>query len=803
MIEVRPLESRTVSNTIEFEDGASRIDSLRKAIESSIPGELMSWTDRDLVVLDVDYHDGVEPEVSGDSLARLSTADGWAPSRSGRGLHLYYESMDGITAEERLAADAVQIALRDSSISGLDVIRSVLVPSVPVVWNENPDPRLQVARLLDSDGCSEDEIEEWLATQGMAPGKSYPHDKCPIDPDHDSHGRPVWVGDVGLVCQSCKAYGKTVPGSTEAGVVYWRQLIANAGKMHPVVFAAQALVHWAHARYTVDQTLGRVLRLPPLTTDVEPGEEPGAWRIARLLYGLLCREASIHDKDPRPAKVFTSGRWFVRGPDAVWLDSRTLEPIRQGLKEQALQGLPAVQWLEVSDDPEVEPVARVSSDSRARLASSAVFPGYDAVSVVRGTRIWGHWLDYAPGVVRGRLVDPSRMPRYLRKSHRWTESEYTDAIKRRFPGIDIKYLELLLASRGIAESGVGPVPLVAAIGPSETGKSTTVQVAALIAGDTSYVTQPGLPPDEIARAIGEHGTSRGFLVIDEIGKAGRERRGMTPDACWQPLLGLKRKFGYRRLYAGHVETEITSAVVLTDVAVPSGIRSDVQFGRRVIMVPLSQRVPQNWYAQGDLADWRQDRDAAKASDSFLSDVIDRWFGPGSERIQLTDIAHALGFDTMENWADDAGLSDIPLRVSRLYDAICHPENSGRRTTVRRSDEWRVAEYDGIDSLSTAWRDLADGLGRDTFAVSEALSAYDPSRLFSGHPVGIDVAAESHRRVRIRFRSGNGKLSNEAIAEWFCPPEDYVPLTKGLFDESSTGGNTATTGADVPPFAGLG
>src|SRR5262249_4484241 len=115
-------------------------------------------------------------------------------------------------------------------------------------------------------------------------------------------------------------------------------------------------------------------------------------------------------------------------------------------------------------------------------------------------------------------------PRYEGPLQRMPVGQAWQCLERVFPGIDRKYLRLLLAARGYAEGDTGRPPFILAAGPSGSGKTTTVQVAASVCGDVCSPVTWSTDTERLRQGLMAGIEKGGFVSMNEVLKEGRRHR---------------------------------------------------------------------------------------------------------------------------------------------------------------------------------------------------------------------------------------------------------------------------------------
>ena len=676
-------------------------------------GDLVEWRGRRrLAVLDLDWHGG---DVPGEHVRRgIAVAVRPHPAAwwiSPRGAHLVYEELGGFRADELAAAGAVSALA--AGASEVEVLSRTARPPGEVVAGAGDTAALSLWRAREVTAENEAAVLAWLSERGLSYGR-HAHELCPWNPGpNSSGGTPVVVSESGVVCFSCAGRHASLPA------------LAGGFTESRLLIAARAAVHFDHARHLI------AAECPELP---EPLRRPAWSCFLRLTLGA---------DDPRVPRCMVT-HYVVRGAGGVWLDALTFEPISPQVGPEVTRRLPCVLW--INEDGE----AKLDPERHDLLRTNQRLRGLDEIIPVRGIPLWSrtgreyaetdrvratapfgprpHWPDAAPDPV---VID--------------------DFFRERFPGIDVSYLRLLIAARAHAESGVGLVPMIATTGPTGSGKTMTVHLAAHVVGDRVEAILHH-EPERLHMAIGDASMRSSYLLLDEYGKTG------VPDQLVAALLGLSREFSYRRLYKGQVTVPLNCTLVLTNTEFPESMRASAQLGRRVVLVELTTR-GRDWQetcGTGDIRAWRGDSECAAMADAMLRLAVEHCGA------RFVDTARALGFGTLEqNQTEVRGGSDVAESLVRdLFAAIEQAEDSARPLA---GPGWRQITRDGDAAADLLWAQLCDDpMTRDGFGASRAVSELDLQRVLGTRvPVLLRIRGPHGRRLALRFETREG-VYNECI-----------------------------------------
>lgn len=696
---------------------------------SERPDEIVEWAGLEhAAMLDVDRA-SLAPERLAAGLVVQPRL--WWVSHSGRGLHALYGATAGWPAEDLASAAALGVFRRDPSATA-EVLAVTRHPAVlrdgkragrPVPGATDP---WTLGRLLRSEGGTADPeaVAAWLAERGMEVGGHYRHDVCPGNPCTSTSPAPVTVEEEGVVCYECRAAGAASWWS-------WGRLLGaspSAGPWTWLAACAKNLVIADHAALVLAEAV-------PDFPEV----------LARPAYLALCR-AATDPEDPRISGMMRV--WgMVRG-EGVWLDSGTLAPILPSVGEAVTQGMPSAQFAVRGEDGEW--THGIDAIRHGRHRTDQRIGGYVHVRPIRGMRLWGIHRGY-PGEEVLRIVAPSRAPfppRYLPPGRRAPIEDVEAMLERWLPRLHLGYLRLLLLARAYAESGRGPVPILAVTGPSKAGKSQTVELAAGMLGDRTEQIR-AIDADRFAEAIGTATAQAGFLLADEYAKGLAAWRRVEAYGRW---LDLGRRYTHRRLYVGSVTSQCDSVAVITDVRLGAEIEGYAQVARRIVHVRLVRKTPVDWTTTlpgGAIELAREQKIVAEVLDAFLSDFADRWLGSEGEDLDWWTAAERLGFRRLEQ--PDARMPEgIPIEalVLALWDATA---DAPEVKIPWVGEGWRLFDPALAQGspLYDAWVALCDGAHPEQIARIRRAQEVD-----LGAALGLDmpiVLQVSEHRERIGFR----------------------------------------------------
>ncbi len=754
------------------------VDSFEAALNSGRGHDwVVSWDGtEDLACLDVDWHTGGGPPKNVSSFVSLVSPSPryWWVSRGG-GLHLIYESGD-LSAGEYAAIAALWF-LENDAICSCEILSKTRLPGAGHKEHTQTYEQGAILRYLKKE-VGHEELQKWLTDHDLRFG-SHEHTKCPFDPCVNSRGgKPVRVDERGVYCFRCHSV-KGIP------LREWGDIL-SAGNPSLIRTLASGFVVWSNAEPVLMKEIGdRIAR-----------------RALKQLYKASLK--IFHGIDhPLISSAFAPFDW-LRGEGGIWLNRDTLK-VSAVNKERALLGrLPSARSAYIVKDAKGEDQWKVVLDENAlqkHIQLGAKIPGFPEYRVTKGARLWGHYLDYDEGfayVERHRPLRP--VVAYRPPDRRMPIAEAYRKLIDYFPGINLKYLELLLVARGFAESGKGPVPMILVEGPSGSAKSSTVLVASEILGDELYVLKDETD-GKITQALGEiAANSFGFVVLDEFCKG-------LPSAAqvdkFTPFLTMGREYSFRKLYVGQTTIHWRSAVIVTNTDFADAVHQDRQIGRRFIKVRLYNEVPQRWEkTAGDIREWRKS-DTNDIAEAIVGHIVDSHFTtPG---VTFPEIAVSLGFDELR--ADSGeGVSRDTL-VNEFFVEVCKSEPAPTRWKGRG---WKMIDRNKETPLKELWELLCDDL-MDAYFSSRIISERDLQSVIGAWcPVKLELSRNGSKfgvrfcRADVSSRSNEFRVNAELVEDGDDPtttagpekPPEEVVTSLDQYDFSALMGEKVDTEGDT-------
>jgi hypothetical protein len=614
-------------------------------------------------------------------------------------------------------------------------------------YGESADEAL--GRVLGSRGTVPEHVRDaWLEEQGFVLGQSYEHDKCPIDPNSESHGKPVWIGDEAVYCHRCDALGN--------GVMYYANLISSPEVLRPSNLfrcMVEGLCHWEHAQHVL-----RHLNVPD--------------KIARLLYVAGLKRVHLSDERVRAfeqqdgqrvveklatkiAHVFACRIPMVRAYGGLWVNSDDLSTVVDRELQSWLDCLPGCRFLH----------KRTLKNERNKRTYGMMLGGGDLTAVGYPPLTILHGVDARPNRLpddRVRIVKAADPPfrRDWERGVEWAEQRIVES----FPGICIPYLRLLVYAKVFAQTDLLEPCIVYVIGATGAGKTMTLYLAGEIALS---------PVEEICfeeehnRLMQQFATAcckTDLVLVDEVAQNPRYQDRLT-----KIVLSMKRNKPYHHMYVGPKTISRCPAVVFADTKVAPSFREDPQLARRTVFVELgggrgAAEDARDWKltcGTGDVKAWRRGdgftTDNQEACDVFLADCIEK-----AQQFQtFHQAAESLGFRTFDQETDDF---DVNGPLKDLFVAVCEdttPITSSK--THWKGPGWVVfrPDYESTRLVVKAWTDCVGETGKQIQRVTAA----QWSQVLGLSQVEIDVM-EHRQQIGVRFRVGRprckGTVYNIAI-----------------------------------------
>lgn len=611
----------------------------------------------------------------------------------------------GVGAEGRAAAAVVLLDIAaHHAVTGVELLANTRAPTGEV-WTDTGAGLAWAVACAEGGELSEaeeEEVEGWLAANGLTRGQRASHDLCPIDPCHVSGDDPVIALDSGVWCHRCH-------GVNGVGFVGYAQLLGvRDPEPLPVLEAARNAAHWGHVSIVLRSSWSS--KVP--------------WWVARVAYEALVEE------DSREAVFQSDWVWF-RSESGAWINPRS------GNGEGVRKALASLSWskgvaarMVLAENPGPLPGVTPVRPCGVCLRPDAVPEG--VVSWQRRPDV-DPWREDVLGwdVAFGRLCDD-------------------------FPGCSEVYLQSCLVLMVCAEAGDGQYQLLVT-GTSGTAKSTIPRIAAGIVGSDPATLRIDVGVEEWRRQVGQALESgQRPMILNEVDKV----RGVRSHIG--KLLDLSDPHQWRPLYGSDIQSPWRAPLICTAVTAPE-IFGESEMGRRFRHIDLLSRVP-SWYGR-KLEGWRRMVDPGERSLGtkpgrgwrvLCADSLLAWaLGFAADHgYRWDDCADALGVPHSDR-ADD-GEADVSDEAYKgLWDYCC-----GQGRVVSTSQRWRAC-HGWVDLTSDRARavldplrpDVADGVS-ESYVLGRILASVDWTGIL-GVACKFEARSRGHEFVG-RFRApGSG------------------------------------------------
>lgn len=706
------------------------------AVNLDIYEPIIFWKSCDeLAALDLDSAEGYEwTDEKLLSLEGIPTpVASWITKDNG--LRLIYINQDPFTAEE-IAAVAYLCLVQQTPYKSIEIKKDTRHPAYqtndgvcgPVYKRQqNFDPS-HLRRWLRMFSATDAEAGAWLEEHGMILGGRYDHSKCPVDSGHISHGVPILVGDHGVQCFSCEARG-IVAGSTKPGFFPYAYLCGTSSSSM-VYKCMEAAVHWEHAKYIIESKLNI------------------HGRYASLLYsaGLL-----LHSW-PRELsrRVFDVGKNLIRMGDR-WtnLNGETYKEVKP-----VLATLPAC--CTIKEGKFLQDKAKQTIFDQTHDLTQY---GYPSVQPIYGIKIFGHYLEerILSAIIQTRVLSDESMVKF-RPIYRQTNKEMVnDAwfhLEKVFPRLNRNYIKLLIAAKGVIEGDVGMPPMIFVEGPTGSGKSISIHLAASICGDINTEPVWTSNMERLRQAIVD---ARGsFVTFNEPFKEAK-RQTKESALALDFALNLTPDSVSHYMYTGPVRLGRMPVIIWTDTKLPDKIRQDAQLARRIICVSLFEELDWEDRLKSEGIShpkfFRVSSEAnAEACNIIVSSVIDEFF---QRVITFEDIAKKLGFNRIKH-SMEAEESRSILRL--FFDAVCNSPSESNGIFRLNGNGWKIIRREIESDLRNIWVEICD----DDFVSSRRCTEVDWRRLLNAHDtVFFECRHQGGNKVAVRFRCGT-KINKEIL-----------------------------------------
>jgi hypothetical protein len=729
------------------------------------PEPVIEWSDQmALCLVDVDWHGEEKPDryTLRQAVQRLAPApDYWWISHGG-GLKLVYEARWPLDADELAALVVLMLQLEciRPRWTGIETATRTRHPRYQrgtdrageIWWGRSDLDANDVRRRLlgnargDVDSLEEQEAAaEWLEENGWAQGRRYPHNLCPIAPEHQADRDPVVVFDGIIYCHACAGRERCFRGMKKPGIVPVSFLMdrpTSHGVGRPLRNAVRGMAHWAHARHLLYAETGAT------GAHVE--------KVYRALLKLW--HLGLVRKDSKQAEAILQliDRVFWNSPivraEGGWVHADDLAtPASKDGLALLVKSLPAVQT--------VGPRGGIEASSHKLGMFLGAFDltkqGYPPIQPLRG-------MDLADSarLETGRVyaVVPADPPFVYRPADKRDVDKAESVLTESFPGVRLDVLRLLIAAKGIIQRGdCTEPPKVFLLGQSGAAKTAHALLAAELCCDRVERGEFSANRERLLQNYADLSRAASFVLFDEIDKADIPNRDLVAG-----VLTLVKDKTYHQLYQGTRRIAQPAVVLLADTRLPDVLVKDVQAARRIVLVDLGAGLnakhrdgkPLDWRktcGTGSIEGWRRGFfgiDHCDATDCIVSDVMDRFFRDPS--LTFTEIAHQLGF----NFLSEQAVEGIDAHAAKraLYSAACKAPDYQDGSFKGRG--WKMFDPHKETPLAVAFREALD----NPAAVGDQKQWQELTGAQWGNVLGcpgVEFDIHKHgRRIGLRFRLGD-------------------------------------------------
>jgi hypothetical protein len=699
------------------------------------------WT----CIVDLDFDDDdLKPD--GDTLLafaatiRPSPAYYWL-SKSG-GLHMVYYA-DAIYSAEELASVAGYHFRRRYPNGGIEFLhRTRTPPGEYETCIPDTDTGVLKSLLLES---TDTDCRAWLEERGWEPGQRHPHTDCPVNPSERAKKNtpPVVVFEDHIFCYICQRDGKCC-GARQSG---WFPIAALAGGRvnSQIATCVKNYVHWGHAKHVINAQIN---------------DE----QVGRLVYSTLLKMQ--HGDDPRIALVFTAGEpnGLVRY-DGFWCDYHG-KPVNIEKGSAILRQLPhcnvanvngtispdhvACDWLTQNTDQSVRGYIPVTPIRGIMLTQFQTLPANKVFTVLNLPELSGEDMQ-------------TRRPVYVAANHRGDVDKAWEVLETILPGLDRKLIELLLVGRGCVEHRSGLPPMLFITGPTGSGKTSHMLVAAAIAGDRVSTVKLSRDADRFYNSILMAKQQGGFVFFDEFFKHAKQS-GQTDVEAMENLLAFTGDNLVYLIYIGAVPLGQLPLFIWADTEIPQDVQAHEQIGRRVFHYHLNGEL--SWestlaeHGIGEPGNLRLygTKEVVAACNTILSHVIETYF-----TTPVTDFAEVAESLEIKRLRDSEAVEDKYTLIRELFQAVCDAPAITDASDKKRwsKNGFRVANMTGACKLYDAFEQCQTDAEKGTIACSMVGETDLVRALGFKYPAKLEVKKHG-AKLAVRFVSLDDKYSNRGL-----------------------------------------
>jgi len=634
------------------------VGDIKAALHDATPGQVIEWDNTIWVCcLDIDFPNDAP---SADQFHTFATTVKPAPqfywhSRSGVGMHMVYYAANVFDADELAAIAGYNIQRRFPNCRVEFLHRTRAVPSGTQLTEQTQDSDPVGLRSLLTT-FTEVDINAYLESNNWKVGQRLPHSDCPVNPSEraKANSNPVIINEDCVYCYVCAADGIRL-GSPRPGRFPFAALSGKRVNTQ-ISRCIENLVHWGHARHVMS---GKV------TSCI----------LARKVYAALLKLQ--YGDDDRIQAVFCAGEpnGLVRYT-GYWADNRgSIVDLPKG--SSILRSLPHCQDRKANGILTTNPV-NVEWLSQAVDQSCR---GYYPVIPIYGIQITQFQAlpedkIYSIQTSRALINEQyeSRRPCYVPTAERQDIEHSWKVLEGIYPGLNRAIIQALIAARGCIEHRNGLPPMFAITGVTGSGKTSHVEIAASIIGDSSFKVYLNRDRDRFMNEVTTAKAQSGFINLDEIYKFATQA-GMTATEGMESLLSFTETSMVYRIHIGGIPFGHLPVFVFTDASMPDEVKQHEQIGRRVFHAHLLSQVSwEKTLAASGIGETQYLRvngsdEVIASCNAILSQVIDDFFlTPATD---FEDVCDILGFKKLQHSEVN---DDRTFLMQELYNAVCKAPN---------------------------------------------------------------------------------------------------------------------------------
>ena len=643
----------SVRGEVSLRNTGKAFGEFKTALQSAKPDEVVEWQGTSWVCnLDIDFpNDAPTVESVNRFIETLTPRPGmWWVSRSGVGVHLIYTTEGIFDADELAAIAAYNITRRFPNCRAefLSRTRGIPVGVVPTVQQQTADVGV-LRGLLTT--FTDTDVEGYLDGKGWVVGQRLAHTECPVNPSDKAKGNspPVVIHADCVYCYVCNANGIRSGSVTPGRFPY----AALSGKRVNTQLAVciENLVHWGHAKHVV-------------TSKVQNGN------LARKVYSALLKLR--YGDDARIVEVFKAGEpnGLVRY-QGHWADNRGSTVVLRATSS-IVASLPHCQIVGSNGSIGKNAVACEWLSQTVDHSCRGFFPVVPLYGV-QLSQFQELPEDKIYSVQNSAVLAPTqyerKRPKYIPSADRIDIEAAWKVLEVVYPGLNRGLIQCLIAARGCIEHRTGLPPMLFLTGPTGVGKTSHIDIASAILGDSVHRVYLNRDRDRFNNELITSKKFAGFINLDEVFKFGNQA-GMKPVESAESILSFSETSNVYLIHVGAIQFGHLPVFVFTDSTIPTEVMQHEQIGRRVFLFPLHSEV--HWektLADSGIGESKYLRsngneELVSALDAILSSVVDDFFlTPATD---FADVCEALGVKRLR---DSGGVEDMTALIVDLFNAV--------------------------------------------------------------------------------------------------------------------------------------